>query len=65
MIHRELIPFENYTNEFQVPFLIELARALREYVKVTGVKNCFVLEAPIFIPGELKPIQLLFQRKGN
>ena len=65
MIHRELIAFENYTNDFQVPYIAELAEALREHVKVTGVKNCFILEAPIYIPGELNPVQLLFQRKAD
>lgn len=65
MIHRELIPFEEYEDQFQVPYIAELAETLREKVRVTGVKNCFVLEAPLFIPGELKPIQLIFQRKGD
>ena len=65
MIHRELIPFEDYEDQFQVPYIAELATTLREKVRVTGVKNCFVLEAPLFIPGELKPIQLIFQRKGD
>ena len=65
MIHRELIPFEDYEDQFQVPYIAELAETLREKVRVTGVKNCFVLEAPLFIPGELKPIQLIFQRKGD
>ena len=65
MIHRELIPFEEYEDQFQVPYIAELAETLREKVRVTGVKNCFVLETPFFLPGELKPIQLIFQRKGD
>ena len=65
MIHKELIPFEEYEDQFQIPYIAQLAETLREKVRVTGVKNCFVLEAPLYIPGELKPVQLIFQRKGD
>lgn len=65
MIHKELIPFGEYEDQFHIPFIAQLAETLRERVRVTGVKNCFVLEFPFFIPNELKPIQLIFQRKGN
>ena len=65
MVHKELIPFEEYEDQFEVPYMAALAEGLRKYVKVTGVKNCFVLEAPLYIPGEFKPVQLIFQRKGE
>lgn len=65
MIHKELIPFEEYEDQFHIPYIAQLAETLREKIRVTGVKNCFVLEAPIFIPDELKPVQLVFQRKGD
>lgn len=64
MIHRESISIEDYTNEFEIPYLAEFADTFRKYVVKSGVKSCFCLDMPLYLPGQLKPIQILFQRKS-
>ena len=65
MIHRESIPIENYTNEFEIPYLAEFADTFRKCVVKSGVKNCFCLKLPLYLPGESKAVNLLFQKKSN
>ncbi len=64
MVHREAISIEDYTNEFEIPYLAEFADTFRKYVVKSGVKSCFCLDIPIYLPGELKPITIMIQRKG-
>ena len=51
MLHRESIPIEDYTNEFKIPYLAEFADTFRKYVVKSGVKSCFCLDIPIYLPG--------------
>jgi len=65
MLHRECISIEDYTNEFEIPYLAEFADTFRKYVVKSGVKSCFCLDIPIYLPGHLKPVQIMLKRKGN
>ena len=65
MLHRESIPIEDYTNEFKIPYLAEFADTFRKYVVKSGVKSCFCLDIPIYLPGQLKPITIMLKRKGS
>lgn len=65
MVHREAISIENYTNEFEIPYLEEFAETFRKYVVKSGVKSCFCLDMPVYLPGQLKPITIMIQRKGS
>lgn len=65
MVHREVISIEDYTNEFEIPYLAEFADTFRKYVVKSGVKSCFCLDMPVYLPGQLKPVQIMIQRKGS
>lgn len=65
MVHREVISIEDYTNEFEIPYLAEFANTFRKYVVTSGVRSCFCLDMPIYLPGERKPLQIMIQRKGS
>ena len=65
MVHREVISIEDYTNEFEIPYLAEFADTFRKYVVKSGVKSCFCLDMPVYLPGQLKPAQIMIQRKGT
>ena len=65
MVHREVIPIEDYTNEFETPYLAEFAESFRKYVVTSGVRSGFCLDVPIYLPGQLKPLTIMIQRKGS
>lgn len=65
MVHREIISIEDYTNEFEIPYLAEFAESFRKYVVTSGVRSCFCLDMPIYFPGQLKPVTIMIQRKGS
>lgn len=65
MVHREAISIEDYTNEFELPHFAEFAESFRKYVVKSGVKSCFCLDMPVYLPGELKPLAIMLKRKGN
>lgn len=65
MLHKESIPFRKYTNEFDIPYMAEFANTCREHLTLSGVKSCFLLEFPLYLPGCAKPSQIMFQRKGT
>lgn len=65
MIHRESIAIEDYTNEFEVPYLAEFAETFRKYVIKSGVRNRFCLDMPIYFPGAIKPVQIFLNQKGT
>ena len=65
MLHRECISIEDYKNEFEIPYLAEFADTFHKYVVKSGVKSCFCLDMPIYLPGQLKPVQIMLKRKGN
>ncbi len=65
MVHRETISIEDYTNEFEIPYLAEFADTFRKYVVTSGVRSCFCLDIPVYLPGQLKPVQIMLKRKGN
>lgn len=65
MIHREAISIEDYTDEFDVPYLAEFAETFRKYVAKSGVRNRFCLDMPIYFPGELKPVPIFLNQKGT
>ena len=64
MIHRESISIEDYTNEFEVPYLAEFAETFRKYVVKSGVRNRFCLDMPIYFPGALNPVPIFLNQKG-
>ena len=65
MLHRECIPIEDYTDEFEIPYLAEFAETFRKYVVKSGVRSCFCLDIPIYLPGQLKPVTIMLKRKGD
>ena len=65
MVHREAISIEDYTNEFEIPYFTEFAETFRKYVVKSGVKSCFCLDMPVYLPGETKPLAIMLKRKGN
>ena len=65
MLHRECLPIEDYTDEFEIPYLAEFAETFRKYVVKSGVRSCFCLDIPIYLPGQLKPVTIMLKRKGE
>ena len=65
MVHRETISIEDYINEYEIPYLAEFADTFRKYVVTSGVRSCFCLDIPVYLPGQLKPVQIMLKRKGN
>ncbi len=65
MLHRESIAIEDYTDEFGVPYLAEFADTFRKYVVKSGVRNCFCLDMPLYLPGQRRPLPILLKRKGD
>lgn len=63
--YRESIPFQEYNDDFGIPYIAEFAKACQEYIVISGVKNCFVVKCPLYLDGEVKTLPLLFQNKGN
>ncbi len=62
---RESIPFQEYVDDFGISYIAEFAKACKENIVISGVKNCFVVKCPLYLEGEVKTLPILFQNKEN